>query len=45
MLKEEVRITKSTTKVDAVHHASVQKQALIVERRDGLSGDWVEENG
>jgi stress response protein YsnF len=45
MLKEEVRITKSTTKVDAVHRASVQKQALILERRDGLSGDWVEENG
>jgi stress response protein YsnF len=44
MLKEEVRITKSTTKVDAVHRASVQKQALIVERRDGESGDWVEEN-
>jgi stress response protein YsnF len=45
MLKEEVRITKSTSKVNAVHRASVQKQALIVERRDGESGDWVEENG
>jgi stress response protein YsnF len=45
MLKEEVRITKSTSKVNAVHRASVQKQALIVERRDGELGDWVEENG
>ncbi|MFM0259772.1 DUF2382 domain-containing protein [Paraburkholderia sediminicola] len=45
MLKEHVWITKSTSKVNAVHRASVQKQALIVERRDGESGDWVEGNG
>lgn len=45
MLKEEVRITKSATEVDTLHRASVQRQALIVERRDSATGDWVAEDG
>jgi hypothetical protein len=44
MLEEEVRITKSITKVHTAYRASFQKQALIVERRDSESGDWVEED-
>jgi uncharacterized protein (TIGR02271 family) len=45
MLKEEVRITKAAAEVDAVHRASVRREELIVERRDGASGEWFAEDG
>jgi uncharacterized protein (TIGR02271 family) len=45
MLKEEVRITKAAAEVDAVHQASVRREELIVERRDGASGEWFPEDG
>jgi len=45
MLKEEVRITKSAIEVGTLHGVSVQRQALIVERRGSATGDWVAEDG
>jgi stress response protein YsnF len=45
MLKEEVRITKAAAEVDAVHRASVRREELVVERRDGASGEWFVEDG
>jgi uncharacterized protein (TIGR02271 family) len=46
MLKEEVRITKAAAEVDTVHRASVRREELVVERRDGASGEWLaEEDG
>jgi hypothetical protein len=41
MLKEEVRIRTQRKDIDVVHRVLVQKQALVVERRDNTTGDWV----
>jgi hypothetical protein len=41
MLKEEVRIRTQCKDVDVVHRVLVQKQALVIERRDNATGEWV----
>jgi stress response protein YsnF len=41
MLKEEVRIRTRRKDIDVVHQVLVQRQALVVERRDNATGDWV----
>jgi stress response protein YsnF len=43
MLKEEVHIRTTAQEVDVLHHALVQKQAVVVERRDNATGEWVAE--
>ena len=41
MLKEEVRIRTQRKEIDVLHRVLVQKQALVVERRDNATGEWV----
>lgn len=42
MLKEEVRITRTVTAETAVRQMKVRREKLLIERREGTTGEWVE---
>lgn len=39
-LKEEVYVTTREQQQDVVHHVLLNSEELVVERRDGTSGEW-----
>lgn len=43
MLKEEIRITSIVSEQHSVHQAEVQRQDVVVERRTGVTGEWIAE--
>ncbi|MCY0389816.1 YsnF/AvaK domain-containing protein [Robbsia sp. Bb-Pol-6] len=44
MLKEEVRITRTVVAETATRQMKVRKEKLLVERREGTAGEWVEQD-
>jgi stress response protein YsnF len=43
MLKEEIHITRRTIEREDIHTVAIRRDQVIVERREGIDGDWVPE--
>lgn len=43
MLKEEIRVKSTVTSQESVHQAEVQRQDVVIERRNGPDGEWIAE--
>lgn len=44
MLKEEVRITRTVAAETVTRQMTVRQEKLLVERREGTTGEWVEQD-
>src|SRR5690606_23002489 len=45
VLKEEIHVRKRTVEEDTVQKVQVRKDEVVVERREGLTGEWIVQDG